>query len=137
MGYATSVMISTSLGIGAIDLSSIFWRAWRWKLGREEVMEDEDVLEVHVEDLECALAEGELLGISLHALAGAPSPQTMRIIGKIGAQVVVILVDTGSNHSFVDPYVANNIQLPAHEESRLTVVAVNGATLPCCKTSLF
>jgi hypothetical protein len=30
--------------------------------GREEVMEDEDVLEVHVEDLECALAEGELLG---------------------------------------------------------------------------
>jgi predicted aspartyl protease len=39
---------------------------------------------------------------------------------------VVILVDTGSNHSFVDPYVVNNIQLPAHEESGLTVVAAKG-----------
>jgi hypothetical protein len=35
MGYATIVMICTSLGKVAIDLSSIFWGAWRWKEERK------------------------------------------------------------------------------------------------------
>ena len=41
--------------------------------------------------------QAELLIISLHALAGVPSPKTMRLVGHIGKQSVIILIYTGSN----------------------------------------
>lgn len=41
--------------------------------------------------------------ISLHAMAGTTSPQTMRLRGHLGRQPVVILIDSGSTHNFIDP----------------------------------
>jgi predicted aspartyl protease len=35
---------------------------------------------------------------------------------------VEILIDTGSTHSFVDPYVAKKAQLPTHDGKMLTVM---------------
>jgi len=46
------------------------------------------------EEVEVESQEAELLGISLHALAGALAPRTMRLMGKIGGHQVVILIDT-------------------------------------------
>jgi predicted aspartyl protease len=56
-----------------------------------------------------------LLEISLHAIVGAPAPKTMRLIGSINHLEVVILIDTGSTHSFLDPNVAKKAKLPVHE----------------------
>ncbi|KAG7990589.1 hypothetical protein I3843_02G032300, partial [Carya illinoinensis] len=64
--------------------------------------------------------EAELLGISLHAIAGAPSPKTMTLDGKIGTCLVIVLIDTGSIHSFIDANVARRAKLPV-EEGHLAV----------------
>ncbi|KAF5463169.1 hypothetical protein F2P56_019105 [Juglans regia] len=73
---------------------------------------------------------GELVGISLHAMAGSLSPKTMRVEGFIDQQKVLILIDTGSTHSFVDPYVARKSKLSVGK-SQLTVKVANGDSLPC------
>lgn len=40
--------------------------------------------------------------ISLNAITGAPSPKTIRIVGVLRNQQVIILIDLGSTHNFVD-----------------------------------
>jgi hypothetical protein len=47
--------------------------------------------------------EGTEPTISLHAIAGSVSPNTMHLVGFIQNQHVVILVDSGRTHNFVDP----------------------------------
>lgn len=74
--------------------------------------------------------EGKLMGISLYTIGGAPSPKTIRLAGTINHQIIVILIDSGSTHSFVDPNVARKVRLPVHEKSKIVQVA-NGDTLPC------
>lgn len=48
----------------------------------------------------------ELFGISLDAMAGSISPKTMRVECFINHHKILILIDIGSTHKFVDPYVA-------------------------------
>jgi len=57
---------------------------------------------VQEEEPECELQEAELLGISLHALAEATAPRTMWYMGRVWEEPIVILIDTGNTHSFVD-----------------------------------
>lgn len=59
-----------------------------------EVVDGEGVLEAQKEE-----ADGEtaaLLGIFLHALAGASALRTIRLMGRISSQEVVVLIDTRS-----------------------------------------
>jgi len=97
---------------------------------KEETVEEE-LLEFQGVQTSEEVEEGELLGISLYALAGTPTPRTMRLRGIIGVVEVVVLIDTGSTHSFVDPNVASKAQLPADEKGQLTVMVADGATLSC------
>jgi len=53
------------------------------------------------------------------------------LIGYINTLEVVILIDTRSNHSFLDPNVAKKAKLPAHEGSMLSVKVANGDSVPC------
>lgn len=102
---------------------------------KEEIDPEEGSLAVIMKNEEV----GKLLGISLHAIVGSLAPKTMRILAKINHQKVLILIDTGSTHSFIDPYVARNAKL-LREDSHLTVQVANGAILPClgyCKTVSF
>jgi hypothetical protein len=59
------------------------------------------------------------------------APRTMRLMGKIGGQQVVILIDTGSTHSFVDQHRAKRIHLPVEERNQLSVMVANGEKVPC------
>lgn len=56
---------------------------------------DEAVLVEH--DVE---TKQESLHISIHAVSGSPSANTMRVFGVIGVQLVVILVDSRSTHKY-------------------------------------
>lgn len=54
------------------------------------------------------------LEISLTAISGTPTSDTMRLLGRIGNVGVVILVDSGSTHKFFRPLRKNEpvYQLP-------------------------
>jgi hypothetical protein len=48
----------------------------------------------------------ELPKISLNAIAGTPNPRTMQILGVLRYHQLVILIDSGSTHNFVDTKMA-------------------------------
>lgn len=95
-----------------------------------EIGGDQEESEEEIEEQEQQIQTAELLVISVHALSGVPSPKTMRLVGNIGNFSVIILIDTGSTHSFVDENVARKIKLPV-ETSHLAVQVANGTTFPC------
>ena len=70
------------------------------------------------------------MGISLHTIVGAPSPKTTRLVRKLGECSVIVLIDTGSTHGFIDVNVARRAKLPV-EEGHLAVQVSNRDTLPC------
>ncbi|KAJ0093889.1 hypothetical protein Patl1_27117 [Pistacia atlantica] len=63
--------------------------------------------------------------ISIHALFGSPNPKTMRFLGHICGRVVVILVDTGSTHNFMDPFVIQRAYQPFNPTEGLSVKVAN------------
>lgn len=54
---------------------------------------------------------GEINSISLQAMVGSPSPKATRVLGHLHKKAVVILIDTGSTHNFVDMSVASKCNL--------------------------
>jgi hypothetical protein len=76
---------------------------------------------------ENAVLKGIEPAISLHAIARPMSPNTMRLVGFIQNQRVVILVDSGSTHNFVDPAVLLKIPLLVVPTPKLHVKVANGA----------
>ena len=72
---------------------------------------------------------GGLHAISLHALWGTEGHQTMRMIGKIKNQTLVILVDSGSTHNFLDHTTAKRLNCAVQLIPGLSVTVANGETL--------
>lgn len=68
-------------------------------------------------------------GISIHAIIGSPSPRTMRILGQVQGVGVVILLDTGSTHNFLNLSVITKAQLPVYHTPGLSVKVPNGEAL--------
>ena len=67
--------------------------------------------------------------ITLYALVGSPSPGTMRIEGKIQRQYLVILIDTGSTHNFLDARLCSSLKLAIDLALAFDVKIANGATV--------
>ncbi|KAF8398865.1 hypothetical protein HHK36_014729 [Tetracentron sinense] len=67
--------------------------------------------------------------ISLHAIAGALSPQTMRLTGSIQKLPVVVLIDFGSTHNFLDPVISTRAGLPTLPNGQFEVTVANGEKL--------
>ncbi|XP_035551104.1 uncharacterized protein LOC118349683 [Juglans regia] len=71
----------------------------------DETIEDQDKEEIVEEEIQ----HGDIASISLQAIGGTPNPKTMRIVGQINKKRVVILIDTGSTHNFVDTTVLRSV----------------------------
>ncbi|XP_047326494.1 uncharacterized protein LOC124930180 [Impatiens glandulifera] len=69
--------------------------------------------------------------ISLHALTGSKNFQTLQIRGKIGSLPVVILIDTGITHNFINSRILRNIGHEAMKTQVLSVKVADGSTLFC------
>ena len=67
--------------------------------------------------------------ISLHALWGTAGCQTVRVVGRIKKQSLVMLVDLGSTHNFIDQKVAKRLNCKTQAITRLNVTMVNGEVL--------
>ena len=94
-----------------------------------DVEEFSDCVE-SLEDLSSAQqGEGDKAVVSLHALVGIDGYQTMRVQGKIKNQVVVILIDTGSTHNFVDVNIARKGGWQLQPLASFNVTVANGEKL--------
>jgi hypothetical protein len=67
--------------------------------------------------------------ISLHAISGAQSPQTMRIKGMIMKTCITLLADTGSTHNFLSVELANRLGLKPDRHTEFEVLVANGEKL--------
>lgn len=69
--------------------------------------------------------------ILLNALTGYTSPQTMRIEEWVGHRKVLILIDNGSTHNFVDHRIAQSLGLFVTPVAVFWVTVANGERIPC------
>nr|XP_027099159.1 uncharacterized protein LOC113718454 [Coffea arabica] len=80
----------------------------------------------------CDCPEGELsnenIEVSIHALAGGTEHKTLKLKGKIIGKEIIVLVDSGSTHCFINERLAETIQLQTSGRP-LTVKVANGEQL--------
>ena len=69
--------------------------------------------------------------ITYYALIGWTAPQTMRVSAKIGPYNIVVLINSGSTHSFISSHLANLLQLQVLPTLGFSVKVANGETLLC------
>ncbi|GKC38323.1 reverse transcriptase [Tanacetum coccineum] len=75
---------------------------------------------------------GEMVGvtntpqITLNAFSGLNSYQTMRIRGRVGKQVVHIIIDYGSTHNFLDIHTAKKLGCKLAKTTPMQVSVANG-----------
>ena len=77
-------------------------------------------------DLTKPIEQEEDVGITLYALIGTPTPGTMRVRGKINGSGLVLLVNTGSTHNFVNALVVSSLQVKVDVSRILEVKVANG-----------
>jgi hypothetical protein len=69
--------------------------------------------------------------ISLHALSDISTPQTLKIKGHIKYHQLVVLVDIGRTHNFIDRSKAEVIHIFVHPINNFEVLIANGGTMKC------
>eukprot|EP00253_Pinus_taeda_P003254 PITA_03254 len=69
--------------------------------------------------------------ISLHALEGISSPQTLKIRGFIKHRPVVVLIYSGSTHNFIHQKVAEIVHCFVRAVSNFQVQIADGGTMKC------
>ncbi|XP_041009433.1 uncharacterized protein K02A2.6-like [Juglans microcarpa x Juglans regia] len=79
--------------------------------------------EVAVELME---VEAEIASISFQPMVGVGGPKTMRLFAYIGKKKLVILIDTGITHNFVDTTVAAQCKLHVQLGQTICVKVANG-----------
>lgn len=69
--------------------------------------------------------------VSLHALKGQPPAETIKLVGKVKNNDVVILVDSGSTHSFLDPNAVKRVNCEVEVTNPLQVTVAGGGRIQC------
>ena len=88
--------------------------------------ESAEVEEASNEEEEPATTE-----ISLHALFGIATPQTMRVTGLIKGRRLHILIDSGSTHNFVGRKFAKRMECCKAPAAAIQVMVASGERLQC------
>nr|GEY66393.1 uncharacterized protein [Tanacetum cinerariifolium] len=84
-----------------------------------------DALETQADEV-----QGE---ISFHAISGTIFPQTLRLPGRIQHKDLVVLVDGGSTHNFMDQELVNRLGLQVDLTVNFSVVVANREKLVCTR----
>lgn len=67
--------------------------------------------------------------LSLHALTGSQGHNTLRFVAQIGQYEVVILMDSGSTHNFIDSKLVKQARLSVDLACKLRVLIADGRQL--------
>lgn len=65
----------------------------------------------------------------MHAILGSTSFRTMMVVGRIKGRSIIILIDSGSTHNFVEPGVAKISGQRVEATSKLPVTVADGTKL--------
>lgn len=87
-------------------------------------MDHSDLLEQSEEGQTIEEAE-----VSLCALVGGEGLNTIKLLGLIQKHPIVILVDSGSTHSFLDPKWLDQLRKEPEKVQPLLVTVANGETV--------
>ena len=69
--------------------------------------------------------------LSLNSMAGHLAPETLRFVASIADVEVVLLVDGGSTHNFIQQQLVEKLGLPSISTTPLRVMVGNGQQLSC------
>ena len=97
------------------------------------MLEGEEEGETSVENDKFEKEEEEPL-MSVHAIVGATRHQTLRIRGNIKKKAIIILIDLGSTHNFLDVMVAKRIGCIIQQDKPLMIVVVDGTKIASSMT---
>ena len=89
--------------------------------------EEESIENVVVEELE-EDEEGNTVNISLNSAVGSSNPKTMKLLGKIGNDELVVMVDYGATNNFISKLIVQRL-IPCEDCERFGVVLVNGVEI--------
>jgi len=81
-------------------------------------------------ELDSSSSDEELLSLSFAASEGIQGKRSMRLHGLISNQNVLILIDSGSSHTFISPSAVERLKCQLQPASVVHVTAANGAKLP-------
>lgn len=96
--------------------------------GEEKDQVQEQLQENEEEDPEIQEPNGELQ-ISINALTGSVSYRTMRIQGNVKKKLIIILIDSGSTHNFLNLDVVKRVGVNITETDPLPVSIADGTKL--------
>ena len=92
---------------------------------------------MNTEDVEGAYPEQEhhevIPEISFHAIAGTEHPQTIRVLGKLKNKNVMVLIDGGSTHNFIDHTIVSKFGLPVIRDKKFEVMVANREKIECTR----
>jgi hypothetical protein len=93
-----------------------------------------EILEEVLELLELQdLANAQELSLSVNAISGSQSDGTICIRALVQNQVMLLLVDSGSSHTFVNANFAQRLQCPTISIPAVSVKVANGEMLQCAE----
>ena len=102
------------------------------QLKAAEVQVIQEIISDAVLDALVAGGQEECATISVNALSGAPNPKTIQLRALVQNKVVLILVDSGSTHTFVDKALLDKVDIPTEKLVHpLQVKVANGSLIAC------
>jgi hypothetical protein len=69
--------------------------------------------------------------ISLNALTGFSTPQTLKLIGYIKHQKVIILIDSGNTHNFIHRCISQETNCYICVVNNFQIMIANGGSMKC------
>lgn len=96
-----------------------------------EVLSDEAVHALQLLDEPEGNIDATCCLLSAHAVEGTETAETIRLRASVGNQTMLLLVDSGSTHSFVNSSFAARIGAPTISIAPLAVRVANGQKLRC------
>ncbi|KAF7827538.1 Retrotransposable element Tf2 [Senna tora] len=91
----------------------------------EEVGIDELAIE-DVEQKEEEEASGTLMSLSLNSIVGITSGRTMKLVGKVRGEEVLIMIDCWASHNFISTSLVDKMALPKVKTSSYKVTVGDG-----------
>lgn len=91
--------------------------------------EDQELEQLQDEGEEESQEQNEELQISINALTGSTSYRTMRIQGNFKKKLIIILIDSGSTHNFLNQEVIKRAGVQTTETDPLPVSVADGTKM--------